>query len=157
MQILKRIGVSAMAMLVALSVFVIPSFAQGTGTAAQKSTYVAAPSGSRELRLEGVHNKSVYSYSAVSVYYRGTRLAVSGRIMGDALTQGQKATRKLVWRRYESTNERRVVADVFPLPYIALLCDGVGYSATHSLWVVDECAHSVTTSPSSSTNMATLL
>lgn len=59
--------------------------------------------------------------------------------MGDALTQGQKATRKLVWRRYESTNERRVVADVFPFPYIALSCDGVGYSATHSLWVVVEC------------------
>lgn len=85
MQVLKRIGVSAMAMLVALSVFIVPSFAQGTGTAEQKSTYVAAPSGSRELRLEGVHNKSVYSYSAVSVYYRGTRLAVSGRIINSEL------------------------------------------------------------------------
>ena len=85
MQVLKRIGVSAMAALVALSVLTVPVFAQGQGLAEESGTYVAAPSGSKELRLNGVHNKSAYSYSAVPIYYRGTKLAVSGRMINSEL------------------------------------------------------------------------
>ena len=74
-----------MAALVALSVLTVPVFAQGQGLAEESGTYVAAPSGSKELRLNGVHNKSAYSYSAVPIYYRGTKLAVSGRMINSEL------------------------------------------------------------------------
>ena len=85
MQIIKRIGISAMAALVALSVLLVPAGAIHTGGEDSVSTRVAAPSGSKELSLGGVHNKSIYSYSAVTLYYRGAKLSASGRMINSEL------------------------------------------------------------------------
>lgn len=85
MQIIKKVGISAVAVLLALSALLVPVAATDSGGARNTSTYVAAPNGSRELRLGGVHNKSVYSYSEVPVYYRGAKLSVSGRMINSEL------------------------------------------------------------------------
>ena len=85
MRIIKRIGISLAAVLVALSVLAVPSMASTPGSDHSVSARVAAPSGSKELRLGGVHNRSIYSYSAVSVYYRGAKLSVNGRIINSEL------------------------------------------------------------------------
>ena len=94
MRILKRIGISVAAALLALFVTASPAFAAAGRE--ERTDYVAEPaaerSGSRELRLGGVHNKSVYAYTSVPVFYSGRQLAVNGRMINSELYLPMRAT-----------------------------------------------------------------